>query len=1293
MIVKLGVVYRDRPLSERDVDKGWKLNSKTNHLKLEKFSPTDFNFEETIGFGSFSSVIKAVNKKTGKLVAIKQISKSHIIKNKMEKTVYTERDVLRKYPHPLILHFYGNYQDNESLYFVLELCKTDMSKYVSQKALHIEVARFFTAELLQALEHLHTNGVVHRDLKPENIFLATDGHIRVADFGSALIRGSEQEKEEMGNKKGREMVGTPLYVSPEVIKNEMATEQSDLWAFGLILFYLIAGHPLFSGATQFLLFNHILKANYTIPPGFDETAADLVRKLVVLNPSDRLTINQIKQHPFFTTSTIPWDTIHLTNPPIHTQTSSSKRVANNRIHIAESNHETDSKSSRSLARTPSQFSPRNSEMDISKPHQQSHSRLDHLSNHSIRPNVGPHSTTHNFGSIWKEELSPRTQTSPELSTSEESGENLLFSLTGRILPKNNFFPIPPEAKLRLKGKPPESRISPNSADSSTTPQPDFEFSRPRPSTHSQPPIPSLTTPTQHRTSSPTSDLKGPLMSPYQNSPPRQSYDPFVQKAEHPLLALSTMANRESLYDSQSTPTDPRRKSTLDVEQLISMLETVKPMERSQTLKSSTQVEPTMDGSQSAAVTLEPAISLPFLLSTPSIKVLPAAKQKLQFQKQRDVPGGPQSLVESEAMSLEEDLPDTARQDGFVPVWESTENDAEEVPPPKKPQTLILETGMHRDSCASSRYDVPHSPMVFHQTASAFEIRVEPQPEKTPPAHQPASSSHLATADMKNSWTSTETASEEGSIVSHHSTQKRHHANVTLQLPTISSVTNLEPTAPHIFSFENSFPASPVDRDSLDTSSSSLDDVLIGESIAQLMPSNTVATIETAAYDEDEAKKRLNDAIIYERLLHNQRLMSSPQQSFSRLSSHRHRRTLSDSTFSSMTSHSLDLEEPMKVEASVHSLPRRLTWSGSVTPRGGTENETGSGLETSIERKNSTRGSPSSGLESSRENQDSDLDDGEMTAVKEEWNQIETEISESDDESLRSLFSVSSLWTGGQGEVIPKPNKRKAAERRLDVLLDTPWNDLYSSLASILHLNSHAYPDNGSVNTMNDPIEEEENEDDHRDDEKLSQATSNNSFRDLDMSLVANTLHYSHTPPKFTTLQNTPLISRSLQNTSKCVTNTSSTANSPKSSKKSCLLRLDTIPPAVDQTFSPSSFLMSNERTIRTSIVWLWAKKQKKTRHLILTDTPRLLFVNPMTLTVTGEVIWGAKVWAEAADATRFSIHTKQRILLLDDVRQHKAVDWVEDINRQTVVFKQNLSATIPLPASSQQSPLASIRLD
>ncbi|KAK2943906.1 putative 3-phosphoinositide-dependent protein kinase 1 [Blattamonas nauphoetae] len=1047
MIVKLGVVYRDRPLSERDVDKGWKLNSKTNHLKLKKLFPTDFNFEETIGFGSFSSVFKAVNKKTGKLVAIKQISKSHIIKNKMEKTVYTERDVLRKYPHPLILHFYGNYQDNESLYFVLELCKTDMSKYVSQKALHIEVARFFTAELLQALEHLHTNGVVHRDLKPENIFLATDGHIRVADFGSALIRGSEQEKEEMGNKKGREMVGTPLYVSPEVIKNEMATEQSDLWAFGLILFYLIAGHPLFSGATQFLLFNHILKANYTIPPGFDETAADLVRKLVVLNPSDRLTINQIKQHPFFTTSTIPWDTIHLTNPPIHTQTSSSKRVANNRIHITESNHETDSKSSRSLARTPSQFSPRNSELDISKPHQQSHSRLDHLNNHSIRPNVGPHSTTHNFGSIWKEELSPRTQTSPEFSASED---HLLSSITGRVLPKSNFFPLPPKALQIIKTSQP---LSVPVAEETRKASPPTQRRSPR------------VTPRKlfrHRTS-PSGSFDG-----------DRSFD-----GGHPTDG-GRSENPVSVPPASSSTT--RWRKTLDAGVVKAMLETMRPP--------------------------DPAKNTPLLATTPpsepdfgihdspahSLKLLPSAEQILFSRGRKDVSDDPLLHIEGDVCSIEDDSFDT------------------------------------------TRLDIHH-------------------------------------------------AAEDGM------------AEGNLLYDAFVSQNRFSPIHSADFSLTRSLSFS-------------------------RMTYNTTETTRTAASDEDE----------------------------------------------------LPLWKGVyKLESASGSVVQQLgTLSETTSTAGNTfeelMSETPSTTDCTATELMSEKRTPSPSRESSIEE-----DDEDSVLMKKEWDNDDDDVSansSSNDGSVSSFFSISSLCPVDKADAPSKHHTRNAAERRLSVLMDVSWNDLYTSLASLLSLNSSATLEDLTINTSSDHSEDE-NEHDETTDEWLTLMSSNTSTRLFEQTTLADTSPQTRMIPPFLMSVSSSVLSRSITNTRMESAAVSHPPNTPQPQTAASSSHLPAGLLVQESPFDPSSFLLSNERTIRTSIVWLWAKKQKKTRHLILTDTPRLLFVNPMTLTVTGEVIWGAKVWAEAIDATRFAIHTKQRILLLDDILNHAATGWVEEINRQTVAFTHN----------------------
>jgi 3-phosphoinositide dependent protein kinase-1 len=281
--------------------------------RIMKKGVKDFNFGRTLGEGSYSTVLAATDRQTGREYAIKVLDKRHIIKEKKVKYVNIEKDTLNRLTeHPGIVRLYYTFQDERSLYFVLDLATGGelLGFLKKMTTFDEECTRFYGAQILDAIEYMHSRGVIHRDLKPENVLLDDQMHVKITDFGTAKILDAKKPSNDDGplgpdplesvtSDRAVSFVGTAEYVSPELLTDKNACKASDLWAFGCIIYQLLAGRPPFKAGNEYQTFQKIVGLEYTFPDGFPSIARDLVERLLVLDPAKRLPIEHIKNHQFF----------------------------------------------------------------------------------------------------------------------------------------------------------------------------------------------------------------------------------------------------------------------------------------------------------------------------------------------------------------------------------------------------------------------------------------------------------------------------------------------------------------------------------------------------------------------------------------------------------------------------------------------------------------------------------------------------------------------------------------------------------------------------------------------------------------------------------------------------------------------------------------------------------------------------------------------------------------------------------------------------------------------------------
>ncbi|GKU91614.1 hypothetical protein SLEP1_g5466 [Rubroshorea leprosula] len=289
----------------------------------ENFTIQDFDLGKIYGVGSYSKVVRAKKKDTGTVYALKIMDKKFITKENKTAYVKLERIVLDQLDHPGVVRLFFTFQDAFSLYMALESCEGgELFDQITRKGrLSEDEARFYAAEVVDALEYIHGMGLIHRDIKPENLLLTADGHIKIADFGSVKTMQDSRITvlpNAASDDKACTFVGTAAYVPPEVLNSSPATFGNDLWALGCTLYQMLSGTSPFKDASEWLIFQRIIARDIRFPNYFSDEARDLIDRLLDMDPSRRPGAGPdgyaaLKSHPFF--KGVDWDKLRSQTPP------------------------------------------------------------------------------------------------------------------------------------------------------------------------------------------------------------------------------------------------------------------------------------------------------------------------------------------------------------------------------------------------------------------------------------------------------------------------------------------------------------------------------------------------------------------------------------------------------------------------------------------------------------------------------------------------------------------------------------------------------------------------------------------------------------------------------------------------------------------------------------------------------------------------------------------------------------------------------------------------------------------
>jgi calcium-dependent protein kinase len=276
--------------------------SKCVHLESKAYPDIrlHYSFIDVIGHGSFGIVRKAVaishNSSRSQLVAIKSVPKALIKKD--ISVLMRELETLQIVDHPNVIRLYATYEDAKYLHLVMEFCSGGdlMERIVTQGVYSEATAAPVMHKLCSGVSHLHSSYICHRDIKLENILFAdtlNSEEVKIVDFGMAC---------KFGETPLRSRVGTPYYMSPEVVQGSYSKE-CDVWSLGVVLYVMLSGTQPFSGNELTVVLDKIVRADfsfkYEVWSKISASAKHLISAMLVVRPLMRLTLSEVLEHAWF----------------------------------------------------------------------------------------------------------------------------------------------------------------------------------------------------------------------------------------------------------------------------------------------------------------------------------------------------------------------------------------------------------------------------------------------------------------------------------------------------------------------------------------------------------------------------------------------------------------------------------------------------------------------------------------------------------------------------------------------------------------------------------------------------------------------------------------------------------------------------------------------------------------------------------------------------------------------------------------------------------------------------------
>ncbi|XP_064909374.1 rho-associated protein kinase 1 isoform X1 [Columba livia] len=304
-----------------------------NKMRDLRMKAEDYEVVKVIGRGAFGEVQLVRHKSSRRVYAMKLLSKFEMIKRSDSAFFWEERDIMAFANSPWVVQLFYAFQDDRYLYMVMEYMPGgDLVNLMSNYDVPEKWARFYTAEVVLALDAIHSMGFIHRDVKPDNMLLDKAGHLKLADFGTCMKMNKE------GMVRCDTAVGTPDYISPEVLKSQGGDgyygRECDWWSVGVFLYEMLVGDtPFYADSlvgTYSKIMNH--KNSLTFPD--DNDISKEAKNLICAFLTDREVrlgrngVEEIKRHLFFKNDQWAWETLRDTVAPVVPDLSSDIDTSN-----------------------------------------------------------------------------------------------------------------------------------------------------------------------------------------------------------------------------------------------------------------------------------------------------------------------------------------------------------------------------------------------------------------------------------------------------------------------------------------------------------------------------------------------------------------------------------------------------------------------------------------------------------------------------------------------------------------------------------------------------------------------------------------------------------------------------------------------------------------------------------------------------------------------------------------------------------------------------------------------------